>query len=204
MGMRVFAFAGCPFAHRTLSLLTHLGVGFERREIDLANKPADFLALSPTGKVPLLEDEGFVLYESAVINEYLAERFEWSGFSSDVRERARERLAIVQFDQVIAAKFYGSLKAPGAELEPGLVKEIDRLAEVVEGKPVASLLGFHLAPFWLRWNWIEPEAAILRRMRSSGKLAEWLDRAVEQKAVATHAPERELTVRQTRARFGLD
>jgi len=34
-----------------------------------------FLALNPYGKVPVLLDEGAVIYESTIVNEYLEDRF---------------------------------------------------------------------------------------------------------------------------------
>jgi glutathione S-transferase len=42
--------------------------------VDLKNKPRDLLELNPYGKVPVLVDEG-VIYESAIINEYLDEQY---------------------------------------------------------------------------------------------------------------------------------
>lgn len=44
-------------------------------ECDLANKPEDLLRLNPYGKVPVLVDGAGVIYESAIINEYLEERY---------------------------------------------------------------------------------------------------------------------------------
>ena len=49
---------------------------FEHELIDLKNKPARFLAKSPTGKVPLLElDDGSVVSESTVITRHIATEF---------------------------------------------------------------------------------------------------------------------------------
>jgi glutathione S-transferase len=39
------------------------------------HKTPEFLALNPYGKVPVLLDEGAVIYESTVVNEYLEDRF---------------------------------------------------------------------------------------------------------------------------------
>lgn len=44
-------------------------------ECDLKNKPRELLALNPYGKVPVLVDGEAVLYESAIINEYLEEKY---------------------------------------------------------------------------------------------------------------------------------
>jgi len=44
-------------------------------EVDLKNKPKDLLQINPYGKVPALVDGEGVIYESAIINEYLEERY---------------------------------------------------------------------------------------------------------------------------------
>ena len=44
----------CPYVQRAAIVLAEKGVAFERRDIDLSNKPAWFLALSPLGKTPVL------------------------------------------------------------------------------------------------------------------------------------------------------
>lgn len=44
-------------------------------ECDLGNKPKDLLELNPYGKVPVLVDDDAVVYESAIIDEYLEERY---------------------------------------------------------------------------------------------------------------------------------
>jgi glutathione S-transferase len=63
----------CPYVQRAAIVLAEKGVAFERRDIDLANKPEWFLRLSPTGKTPLLLVDGSALFESAAICEYLDE-----------------------------------------------------------------------------------------------------------------------------------
>jgi glutathione S-transferase len=67
----------CPYVQRASIVLTEKGVPFQRRDIDLGNKPDWFLARSPLGKTPLLlVGEGVseaVIFESSVICEYLEE-----------------------------------------------------------------------------------------------------------------------------------
>ena len=68
----------CPYVQRAAIALAEKGVPFERRTVDLADKPDWFRAISPLGKVPLLIVRGddaseTVLFESAVICEYLEE-----------------------------------------------------------------------------------------------------------------------------------
>jgi glutathione S-transferase len=73
--VELFSFEACPYAQRTRLVLLEKGIGFELTEIDLHNRPAWFRDVSPYGKVPVLRHEGRVVYESAIINQYLDESF---------------------------------------------------------------------------------------------------------------------------------
>ena len=67
--------------------------------IDLVDRPAWLYEKNPLGKVPVLEEDGFVLPESEVINEYLEERYpEPALLPADPAARALARLAIYRFD----------------------------------------------------------------------------------------------------------
>jgi glutathione S-transferase len=63
----------CPYVQRAAIVLAEKGVPFERRDIDLANKPDWFLKVSPLGKTPVLLVGDQPIFESAVICEYLEE-----------------------------------------------------------------------------------------------------------------------------------
>lgn len=58
--------------------LEEMGVSYTYQLVDLmtgAHKRPEFTALNPHGRVPVLEDDGFVLYESNAILLYLAARY---------------------------------------------------------------------------------------------------------------------------------
>ena len=76
-------------AGRTHWLLEELGVPYEYRRVQFAEKPADFLAVSPGGKVPALKDGDIELFESMAINGYLAEKYGPELAGRDNAERAR-------------------------------------------------------------------------------------------------------------------
>jgi glutathione S-transferase len=61
----------CPFCWKVRLAMHHLGIAFEEVTIDTDNKPAAFLAISPSGKVPLLDDNGLHISESTLIALYL-------------------------------------------------------------------------------------------------------------------------------------
>jgi len=71
----LFSYEACPFAQRTRMVLIEKGIEFELTEIDLDARPSWFREVSPYGKVPLLRHDGRVVYESAIINQYLDEVF---------------------------------------------------------------------------------------------------------------------------------
>ena len=71
--LTLVSFELCPYVQRAAIVLAEKEVPFERINVDLANKPEWFKAISPTGKVPLLKVGDEVLFESSVIVEFLEE-----------------------------------------------------------------------------------------------------------------------------------
>ena len=73
--IKIYSSARCPYAQRTRMLMIEKEIPFELTEVDLRSKPDWFLAVSPYGKVPVIVDDGQTIYESAIINEYLDEKY---------------------------------------------------------------------------------------------------------------------------------
>jgi glutathione S-transferase len=66
-------------AHRAELLLSLLGLKHSLIDVDLINgeqKSETFLQLNPFGQVPVLDDDGFILYESNAILVYLAKKYD--------------------------------------------------------------------------------------------------------------------------------
>lgn len=111
MRFKLISFPLCPYVQRAAIALAEKGVPFERVDINLADKPDWFLALSPLGKVPVLAvtlDDGReeVLFESQVIAEYLDETIAPRLHPADPLERARHR-AWIEFASATLADFVG-------------------------------------------------------------------------------------------------
>ena len=81
----------CPYVQRAAIVLHEKGVPFERRDVDLADKPDWFLRVSPLGKTPVLLAAGEAIFESAVICEYLDETTAPRLHPLDPLRRARHR-----------------------------------------------------------------------------------------------------------------
>ena len=98
--LTLISHALCPFVQRAAIALAEKGVTFERIDVDLANKPDWFLAISPLGKVPLLKVGEAVIFESAVILEYLEETQPNPLHPADALQRAEHR-AWMEFGSTI-------------------------------------------------------------------------------------------------------
>ncbi len=70
---KLVSFDVCPYVQRSVITLEEKGVRYDIEYIELGDPPEWFKDASPLGKVPILFVGGEVLFESAVINEYLDE-----------------------------------------------------------------------------------------------------------------------------------
>ena len=149
---RLISFALCPYVQRAAILLAEKGVEYELVNIDLANKPDWFLKLSPLGKVPVLvvEQDGReqVLFESAVIAEYLDETVGPQLHPADPLEKARHR-AWIEFASALLADLYGYYtavdEAAFREKERAIAAKLERLEEQLGEGPYFAGAGFSLA-----------------------------------------------------------
>ena len=85
--------------HRTRLVLAAKGVSYERVMVDPAKPPEDLLELNPYGTTPTLVDRDLTLYNTAVVCEYLDERYPHPPLMPiDPLSRARLRLATVRIE----------------------------------------------------------------------------------------------------------
>jgi glutathione S-transferase len=105
----------CPYVQRAVIALTEKQVPFERIDIDLANKPDWFLAISPLSKTPVLKVGGHAISESAVILEYLEETQSHPLHPADPLTRAEHR-SWIEFGSSVLADIAGLYTAPDSEV----------------------------------------------------------------------------------------
>ena len=80
-------------AARVLWMAKELGLDYEHVKVDFATgetrQPAH-LALNPNGHVPVINDDGFILWESMAINLYLAKKYNTAGlYPTRLEDEAR-------------------------------------------------------------------------------------------------------------------
>ncbi|ANY86186.1 MULTISPECIES: glutathione S-transferase [Pseudomonas] len=72
--MRLYSFRRCPWAMRARLALRYAGCPVDICEVAMKNKPAELLALSPKGTVPVLDTGDQVLEESLDIMRWALEQ----------------------------------------------------------------------------------------------------------------------------------
>jgi glutathione S-transferase len=114
MKNKLISFALCPFVQRSTITMNYKKVDYDIEYIDLANKPDWFLKISPLGKVPVLQVGDEVLFESAVINEYVDEISNDSLHSKDPLVKAKER-AFIELASATTFNYFQGVSATTQE-----------------------------------------------------------------------------------------
>jgi glutathione S-transferase len=82
-----------PHARKVRLLAAELGIALDRIALDFQKgelRAPEYLARNPNGRIPTIEDDGFVLWESAAILKYLAAKRPERGFAPvDPAEQAQ-------------------------------------------------------------------------------------------------------------------
>ena len=175
--------ARCPYCARVRIVLAEKDIPYDPVEIDLSDRPAWLYEKNPAGKVPVVEEEGWILPESAVISEFLNERYpEPALWPDDLGERAAGRLLVFRFDDF--SKPYYALRRGEDGARERFEEELSFLDGLLEGPPWLSGRSFGLADVaFLPW--------VLRARDLLGvpidpwpALAAWVARASERPSVA--------------------
>ncbi|MCO4771108.1 MAG: glutathione S-transferase family protein [Deltaproteobacteria bacterium] len=170
----------CPFVQRSTITLQEKGVEYDIRYVDLANKPDWFLAMNPLGKVPVLKVGETVVFESAVINEYLDEVYGPQLHPADPLQKAMHRSWIEVTEQLggpgymlMVAETEEAARAAAGKARPTL----EMFEEKIEGPFFAgeefSLVDGAAAPFLQRLWWSEEVRPDLGMFDGLPKVTAW-------------------------------
>ena len=127
----------CPYAQRAVIALTEKGVPFERVDIDLANKPDWFLALSPFGKTPVLLVGDVPIFESAVILEYVEETQPRPLHPTDPLRRADHR-GWIEFGSAVLSDIAGFYAAPDQAIFNAKTLQLEQRFARLEARVAAA------------------------------------------------------------------
>jgi len=173
----------CPYCARVRIALAEKGIEYETVVIDLDDRPAWVYEKNPLGRVPVLEEDTFVLPESAVINEYLEERYpEPALWPADPGERAFGRLLVFRFDEL--SKPYYALRRGEEGAADRLNAELAKLNAVVAARSYLSGREFGLADIaFVPWM-LRARDRMDVKLDAFGALNDWLGRLSDRPSVA--------------------
>jgi glutathione S-transferase len=130
--------------------LIEKGLEFERVLVDLgkkAQKAPEYLKIHPFGQVPALDDDGFIVYDSTIINEYLEDEYPHPPLlphDSEGRARARmlEDLRDNHFNPPFTQMGLEMRQKPEGQRDAQLIQRckdeivrgLDRLEKELEGR----------------------------------------------------------------------
>ncbi len=102
--IRLYERTDCPFCWKVRIALAELGIDYEIVATRLGEKHPDVVRLSPAQTVPVMVDDGTVIWESAVILDYLDRRYAPGRLlPTDAEDETRVRLLHVYSDKQLGA-----------------------------------------------------------------------------------------------------
>ena len=159
MNLELISFKICPFVQRAVITLLHLEMPYSVTYIDLGSPPGWFNELSPFGKVPVLKiDECNVIFESAIIDEYLNDACSARLLPAEPLQRAIDR-SWIEFGTNLTLDFSGLIHATDeASFQAKLAltrKELRWLENKLDAGPYFNNADFSLvdiayAPLFMR------------------------------------------------------
>lgn len=153
MSLKIYAFPLSPRSFKVLWAAYHLDIPFEFRLVNFrknAQNDAAYLALNPNGRAPAIDDDGYVLWESNAIVEYLASLRPETGL---MPTETRGRLSVTKWlywesahwDPACAIFAFERVVKPLFGRGEPVQSEIDRGTQLLEriGKVLDGELGKH-------------------------------------------------------------
>ena len=173
----------CPYCARVRIVLAEKAIEYETVVVDLDDRPAWIYEKNPLGRVPVLEEDAFVLPESAVINEYLEERYpEPALWPADPGERALGRLLVFRFDEL--SKPYYAVRREEEGARERLEAQLAKLNAALDARPYLTGREFGLADAaYVPWI-VRARDRMGVEVGRFGALADWLERISARSSIA--------------------
>jgi glutathione S-transferase len=179
--------ARCPYVARVRIVLAEKGIDHDMVEIDLSDRPAWLYEKNPAGRVPVIEEDGGrPLSESAVIMEFLEERYPQPPLlPADPADRAAVRLLIFR-DGDLTSPYYAFRRG-----EDGAAEEFDQALGKFDallgeqpylGGEEYGLADIAFVPWLLR-----ARDMLGVELDAFSALTDWLERLEQRPAIAAEA-----------------
>ena len=179
--------ARCPYVARVRIVLAEKGIEPEVVEIDLSDRPAWLYEKNPAGRVPVIEeDDGPPLAESAVIMEFLEERYpDPPLLPADPADRAAVRLLIFRDDDLTDP--YYALRREEDGARERLDAALGRFDALLGEQPYLSGAEYGLADVALVPWFLRARDMLGVELEGFPALTDWLERLEQRPAIAAEA-----------------
>ena len=147
--IKLYTFPPSTNSRKVRIALIEKGLEFERVNVDLSKreqKNPEYLKIHPFGQIPALDDEGFIVYDSTIINGYLEDEYPYPPLMpQDSEGRARARLMEDFRDGHFNppfGKIIHEMRKPEAERDAAVISDakaeitkcFDRIEKELQGK----------------------------------------------------------------------
>jgi len=164
--LRLYSMRYCPYAERGMIALSVKEIPHEVINLNLVNKPEWYVKdKNPLGKVPTIELNGKVVYESLVVAEYLDDLFPQKRLlPTDPFERAHQRILVERLSQLPSSIYglYRKLKESSGKEEA--IKTVEDNLQLAQDLLKGEYYGGS-APSWadyMQWPWFERLGATVK------------------------------------------
>jgi glutathione S-transferase len=191
MKLELISTRRCPFVQRSVITLNYKGIDHDMIFVDLDDPPGWFLEISPMGRVPLLRvDDETVIFESAVINEYLDDVTPPSLHPADPLERALNK-SWIEFGGTCCSLTFQIMVAPDQDtFEQTATDLADNLGQVEKALGPGpyfngddfALIDAAYAPIFIRLD-VFRELLDLRVIDRLPRISAWAERLLAMPAV---------------------
>lgn len=153
MALKIYAFPMSPRSFKVLWTAHHLDLDYDFVFVDFTKgmqRTPEYLAINPNGRAPVIDDDGFVLWESNAIVDYLASKKPESALMpADARAQYAVRKWLFwdscHWDEPCESFIFERLVKPVFEMGPASEFELARAHERFErsAKMLNAELGKH-------------------------------------------------------------
>jgi glutathione S-transferase len=191
MSLRIYGIARTR-AFRVLWMATELGLDYEHIPVEIGTlgaRQAEYLAINPNGRLPAIDDGGFVMWESLAINLYLAKKHSTGKlYPSTLEGEARcwqwSLWAANEVDRTVSVWSLHALRLPPGERDQNIleqaIKQLTPPFKVLNGALAAQ-------PYLLGQEFCVADlnvAAVISRARKfdfseAPHVADWLGRCLD-------------------------
>ncbi|KAK7112179.1 glutathione S-transferase omega-1-like [Littorina saxatilis] len=157
--LRLYSMRFCPFAQRARLILELKGISYQTINVSLTEKPDWFLEKNPNGQVPVLEQDGRIVYESLVVADYLDSVHPDPRVTpADPYCKARDAMLIEYYGNKYVSSYYKIVFSEGKDTDSARVANaaLQRLEDELSQRK-SPYFGGEKAAFidYMIWPWLE-------------------------------------------------